>query len=299
MRKPDFFLVGAPRCGTTALHRYLAGNPQVYMTAVKEPYYFAPELVRPPLEMDEREYLGLFAEAGDALRVGEASPGYLYSEAAPLRIREFAPEARILINLRSPVDMIRSLHAQLLAMADEEIPDLETALEAEAARSKGERIPRGCKYPLFLRYREVTRFHDRVQRYFELFGRERVHVTLFDDLKRDARESYRAVCRFLELPDDSEAQFEVVNPSRRVRWPALQQFLRRSPEGFLRVARLVPRPLRRAVHQRLWSANLAANKQAAPTNDGLRLRLAEELRPEVERLGELLRRDLTHWSHVR
>src|SRR5262245_29668254 len=129
MRKPDFFIVGAPKCGTTAIFEYLAPHPEVFL-APKEPHFFGSD-IRSIRQVNEAEYLKLFGSAENELRLGDASVFYFYSNVAPQEIREFSPDARIIISLRNPVDMVYSLHSQLVFSLEDEIEDFETALRAE------------------------------------------------------------------------------------------------------------------------------------------------------------------------
>ena len=111
--KPNFFLVGAPRCGTTSMYAYLRSHPQIFMPeTAKEPHYFAPEeSLWYGKRIDDLEtYLALFTGARDAVRIGEASTHYLASPSAANSIYAFNPQARILIMLRSPVDLLYSLY---------------------------------------------------------------------------------------------------------------------------------------------------------------------------------------------
>ena len=113
--KPDFFIVGAPKCGTTALYTYLKQHPEIFMSPQKEPQFFANDVLG-----DRRhtctwaEYLSCFAAARGAKRIGEASVAYLGSPCAPKQIKMFNPAAKIIIMLRNPVDMMHSLHNQRL-----------------------------------------------------------------------------------------------------------------------------------------------------------------------------------------
>ena len=122
MRKPDFFIAGAPKCGTTAMHTYLQTHPEVFVSKVKEPSFFATDLHNSnPLVCNIEEYLSLFAEVRDEKRVGEASTGYFYSQNAAKELKEFNPSASIIIMLRNPVDMMYSLHGQLLYQGNEDL----------------------------------------------------------------------------------------------------------------------------------------------------------------------------------
>ena len=109
-RWPDTFVIGAPRCGTSAMHAYLGQHPQVYMSSRKEPLFFAPDLRGLPGDRigDTHAYLALFEDATDQRRVGEASPYYLYSAHASDAIRRQCPDPRIIVMLRNPADMMYS-----------------------------------------------------------------------------------------------------------------------------------------------------------------------------------------------
>ena len=184
-RWPDFFIVGAPKCGTTALYEYLRQHPSLFLPFHKEPLFFGDDLTRRYGRLTTDEYLALFNEADEGQRIGEASAWYLYSESAAREIASVSPSASIIAMVRQPVDMMYAQHSQLLFNRQEEIEDFGSALAAEPARRRGERLPPGPLRPETLRYRETSRYADQLQRYFDVFGRERVHVIVFDDF-RDA-----------------------------------------------------------------------------------------------------------------
>ncbi len=100
---PNFFLVGAPKCGTTAMFEYLAKHPDVFMPVRKEPMFFARDLDQATsadaryFTRDRERYLALFSGWRGERRIGEGSPWYLYSESAAREIKAFAPEALIMI----------------------------------------------------------------------------------------------------------------------------------------------------------------------------------------------------------
>jgi hypothetical protein len=136
-RRPDFFIVGAFKSGTTALYEYLRQHPQVFMPFHKEPLFFGDDLTRRYGRMTLDHYLSLFKEAGEGQRVGEASAWYLYSQCAANEIRGFSADAQIIVMLRNPVDVMHAQHSQLLFNAAEDIPDFGAALEAEPSRRNG------------------------------------------------------------------------------------------------------------------------------------------------------------------
>lgn len=139
MTRPNFFIVGAPKCGTTSLYEYLRSHPQVFMPEKKEPEHFSDDLDWRNVMLrhrvaDRDDYLSLFDPApAHAAAVGEASTWYLFSEAAAGAIHDFNPEARIIIMLRDPVKMMYSLHGQFLKDCNEVIEDFAQAIAAEPA----------------------------------------------------------------------------------------------------------------------------------------------------------------------
>ena len=127
---PGFFIVGAPKTGTSAMWRYLMDHPDVFMSAKKEPHYYATDIVDPIVRdpsLGIDWYLSLFRDAGDAKVVGEASIFYLFSKAAIPALRDAYPDAKILVMVRNPVDLIHSFHSQLLYSGQETEKSFERA----------------------------------------------------------------------------------------------------------------------------------------------------------------------------
>jgi hypothetical protein len=295
---PNFFLVGAPKCGTTAMFNYLAAHPDVFMPRTKEPKFFAPDLDE-GTRADERsfirdldEYLALFSDWRGERRVGEGSVWYLYSSVAAQEIKRFAPEARIIIMLRDPVETMYSLHAQRLVSGAEDLRSFDEALRAQEDRANGKRLPKYAFVVKGLLYRDVVQYASQVERYFDTFGRDRVLVLIFEEFAADPAYAYRQVCQFLEIDPTFVPTFERVNPSTVVRSRLVRDVLRFHPA--LIGNRLPVGPVRRN-WRRLKRALLAVNEtpQARPPLDPLlRAELAQRLASDVARLGRLLDRDL-------
>ena len=138
MPRPDFFVVGAFKSGSTALYEQLRRHPQIFMPFHKEPLYFGDDLTRRYGRMTEADYLRLFKDAKPRQRVGEASTWYLYSTSAAREIKDFSPDAQILVVLRNPVDVMYAQHNQLIFNVIEDIPDFAEALAAEPDRRAGQ-----------------------------------------------------------------------------------------------------------------------------------------------------------------
>jgi hypothetical protein len=299
---PNFFIVGAPKCGTTALYDYLAAHPDVFMSRRKELTFFPRDLDEgTPADdgyftRDLATYLGWFAEWNGEKRIGEGSVWSLYSEVAAQGIKEFSPQARIIMMLRNPVEMAYSLHAQRLASGAETVDSFTEALALEGQRAEGKRIPRNAFVVKGLQYREVARYADQVRRYLDEFGRDQVLILFFEDFTADPAGAYRQVCQFLDIDASFAPQFERVNANTVVRSRLLRNALRFKPR--LPGSR-DPGALRRH-WRRLRRRLLEANERTVarePLDSSLRASLADELRPDVEKLGGLIDRDLVaYWN---
>jgi len=278
--RPSFFIVGAPKCGTTSMYRYLEQHPQVFLPAQKELNFFADDLF--PDYIREPDYLALFRGAGDARAVGEASVWYLYSQAAARNIQAFDPAARIVVMLRDPVEMLYSLHSQHWFQGMEPEGDFRAALARPAPPT-----------PL-LDYRATARYAEQLQRYLDRFGAERVHVILYQDLKADLPAVYRDTLVFLGLEPDFVPDFRVHNANKAPRSGLLRR-LSQLPPGLLQpLRRLLPFGLRRRLIGAVtgWNARYAPRPALDPD---LAADLRRELAPEMEQLAAVIGRDLSAW----
>lgn len=296
MRNPDFFIVGAPKCGTTALYDYLKQHPEIFMPEAKEPHHFGKDLLRPsPSFRDVDKYLALFSTARDEKRLGEASTHYLYSRTAAAEIKHFNSAASIIIMLRNPVDMMYSLHSQCLYNGDEDITDFRAALDAGEDRKQGRRIPERAYLTHSLVYKEMAKYCEQVERYLAAFGEEKVKVIIYDDFKRDTSRVYADACAFLDVDQRFDPVISVLNSNKRARSESLQTFIERPPPTALKIVKaLSPHSLRIAVAANLRGLN-TDHKPRPPMPADLRRQLQEEFADEVTRLGSLLGRDLSRW----
>jgi hypothetical protein len=295
-RKPDFFIVGAPRCGTTALYSYLRQHPDLFLPEYKEPHYFNTDMTSGGAIRNEQEYLNLFAAARDHQRVGEASVYYLSSRAAPPAIKSYCPAAKIIMMLRDPVEVLYALHAHHLAAWIEDVWDFEQALALEEDRQRGLRLPAYNQDPHKLFYRQTVRFAQHYRNYRDAFGSENVHVIVYDDFKRDAAQAFRQTCAFLNVNPDVAIDFPVIWSNPGFRSPFLAKFLQHPPWWLRGPGRmLLPRKLRSRFVNTLWSWN-SVRTPRPPMPVEVRKCLVAQLTPEVEELSTLLGRDLSQWS---
>lgn len=294
MRGPDFLIVGAPKCGTTAMTRYLEAHPEVFVAHRKDLHYFGTDLnftQRP--QRDRAAYLAHFQDIGDARRVGEASVWYLYSARAAAEIFAENPQMRIIIMLRDPVSMMHALYTQLRfnGLGDENLPTFAEALAAEPARARGERLPPNTPLPEALLYRRAATFSEQVARYQAVFPPEQLHVILQDDMKADTAGAYRGALSFLGVDPDFEPDLQPVNANKVVRSEGLRRLVAHTPG---RLKSVVPSGMRRHLRKQVKRLN-SRHAKRPPLDASLRATLQAEMRPEIERLSVVIDRDLSSW----
>jgi hypothetical protein len=248
--------------------------------------------------LTEEDYLErYFSDTGGAVRVGDGSVWYLYTRKAAEEIRAWCPDARIIVLLRDPTEMLHSLHSQLVFNGDEDIDDFAAALDAEEDRRRGRRIPPGASCAEILFYRDIADYATQVSRFLDAFPADQVRILLFEDFVEDTPAAYRDTLEFLGVDPSFRPRLGVVNPNKVVRTRAAHEFLRRPPSLVRRVARaIVPSTRSRdALRRRLMRLNTRFVRRPGmdPT---LRATLRRELAPGVRRLGEILGRDLRAWT---
>jgi len=294
---PDFFIVGAPKCGTTSLHYYLQQHPQVFMAA-KELYYFGKDFTYREAPTSLAYYLSFFKDAPVNQLIGEASVWYLYSKSAAKEIKEMNPNAKIIIMLRNPVDMIYSLHSEQCYNGNENIASFEEALDAEDDRLQGKLIPPNIGCPLqALQYRQVGLYYQQVKRYLDVFGKAQVHCIFLSDLKYEVEKNFRKVLQFLQLDDRTSIDYSIQNKHKVAKSKALTHLLRnRSKRKMQLVKFLIPnRTWRHQIQKKLWKWNAKTVNQLE-LSPVLRTKLNTWFLPDIEQLERLLCRDLSSWK---
>ncbi len=297
MKEPNFFIIGAPKCGTTALSEYLRTHPQIYVSSPKEPHYFAEDYNNTPFQTWE-QYLSLFEEASDRhLAVGEASVHYLCSEMALEKIREFNPEAKIIVMLRNPIQLVHSYHAQLLYNTGEDRSDFETAWKLQSVRQGGQQIPKRCGNPRVLQYKQIGSLGSQMEKLLSLFPQNQVKAIVFDDFKASPQTVYEEALAFLGVPSDNRVDFPRINANKTHNLPWLGRFTEKTPTPILALTKKTQSWLGiESFGVMNVLRNLNAKPQARqPLAAEFRGTLIEEFRDETHKLSQVLHRDLSHW----
>jgi hypothetical protein len=319
---PNFFVIGAPRSGTTSMYEYLDAHPDVYMSTTKEPDFFADPLwdeVHPldgdPVERSIRDdaatnddlragldsYEELFARASNQARIGEASAIYLGHPTAAWHLRSYFPDAKFIVILRNPAERAfsHSVHAKRV-YADHGV----TSPWGAEGRSVDEEFTRAVDVACREGMPQVTvsepeiwvragYYHAHLTRWFELFDRDRFALFLFEELSSDARAVVQQVYGHLgiddgfELPTTEAFNASVVPKNQRL----FSAFTTTNP--LMRKARDLAPPKLHAFAVRTRNKYLGSGKP--PVEDDLGLKLASIYREDTERLQDLIGRDLSSW----
>lgn len=279
---PNLFLIGPPKAGTTALHRYLRDLPGVFMSTPKELRALAPDMYPDRPELSDADYAGRFASAPtDARYLGESSPFYLRSEIAPSRVAALSPNARMIVVIRHPVELIRSLHQQNVRDRSDPLLDLEAALMAETFRVRGIPFPAHATHTVspLLHYRRTATLAPQLARWLRLFARERFHFVSYAGLVHRTTSELERLHQFLGL-HVVPRPMSTANPSTEVRFPWLARWVTAPPSWLRHGARAIPSRARGPLVHRAWRLLLRQKGDAAPT------------RTSVERLLPLFREDI-------
>lgn len=309
-RLPNFFIIGAPKAGTTSLYHYLGQHPDIFMSAIKEPHFFAaeireehsdPELRRTAREnrglrdflagsmrekrlggivADWEDYVRLFANAINESALGEASPCYLWSPTAPGRIAERVPNAKILVMLRDPAERAFSQYLHGLGNGA-----IRWSFREHIQRNLRHGSGLFCVHYPFL---ELGLYFEQLRRYLERFG-SNVWVGFHEDFQNHALEVFQNICRFLGVapefsPDMSHRHLEAQVPRM-----AAIGWLKRS--GLWEsAASVTPAKLRPLIRRRLIRKPGTTRMDPAD-----RHYLVDFYREDIRKVASLLGRELDEW----
>jgi hypothetical protein len=295
MKKPNFFVIGAARSGTTSLYNYLKQHPDVFMSPIKETNFFAYEgedmefrsVIRFPVVTADA-YLALFQGASKEKAVGEASPLYLHSRYAAEGIREFCPEAKLIAILRHPVDRAYS-NFHLHLKAGEETRSFEKAIWQEQQGIADASLRFGQRN--YLRFGCYSRY---LSTYFQLFERRQIEVYLFDDLAANPLALMLKLFGFLEVdatfaPDVSLRHNAAGSPENRF-WQLLV-----TKNSFTRMLRKLLPAWARPHALSIQDAAQRKHLVKAKLSDELRRELTGFYRDDILKLQDLIQRDLSPW----
>jgi hypothetical protein len=293
---PDFLIIGAAKPGTTSLYHYLGQHPDVFVSPVKEPNFFAfaGEEVNFQGPKDSQninawsttalpEYRALFDEAGAASTVGEASFTSLYVPGAAERIRRHCPDAKLIALLRDPVDRAYSNFSMNKQANLEPCDEFADALDAEETRIQAGWSPAW-------HYRRLGFYHSQLAHYYERFPQDQIRVYLFEEFAENTRRVVQDTFDFLGVDPTFEPDVSKQHNRSGIPGFAPLRWLMRSRNPVRAAARtLTTLKMRKAIARRLldWTQETASPETARW--------LRRLYRPDLLALQSLLGRDLSHW----
>jgi hypothetical protein len=317
------FIVGAPRSGSTTMARWLQVHPQVLFPFVKEPHFFSQHDLRGLDDAElrrrvEHDFLDHYFPAPEpGQKVGaDCSVSYLYSPEQLEPALSLWPDSRFIVGVRDPLTLLPSLHKRLIFTGDETIRSFGDAWAAVPDRAAGRRIPWSTIDPRLLRYDQATLYGTYLERLFATVGRERCMVVVFDDLVADPAGQHNRLLDFAGLDPAPVPALKAEREGKAVRSLFLQQILNRPPRfllPYLTTLRFQRRFNKQAgrmdgetnlasrsksLRKRLLRWNRAPDeKQPIPV--GVQHDIQAHFQDEIDKLGELIGRDLSHWLQPR
>lgn len=300
---PNLFIVGAPKCGTTALAQYLNDHGGVAVSDPKEPGFWGSAQAIDANGKKYRSigsYLKLFSHMQNMPWRCDASTNILASASAIDDIEKATlGEARYIVMLRNPADLVFSLYREERYAMNEDETNIRIAWELQEARRRGDRIPARCSDPSKLQYREIACLGSQLERLLGRVERSRVHIVVLDDMRVDSRRVYVGVLKFLNLADDGRKNFEPVNTAKMHRYPKLAALVWRPPlylRPLISCARSIARVIGlRGIRAALIFKLTEHDKKPASMDASFYRYLQREFAEEVSLLEKNLGRTFSSW----
>ncbi len=199
--KPSFFIIGAPKCGTTSLYRYLTLHPNIIMSKPKEPHYFSNDINNGGVS-DLDRYLNCFTNdygKENIKEIGEASTLYLYSEIAVKNILRFNEDAKFIVMLRNPIDIAHTYHQLAMKVFGETQSNFVSAWDLQSKRMKGYKVPAACPDKKLLAYGEIAKLGKQVKKLLSVVDRKKIFFLLFDDFVKSTEKEHMSILAFLNV----------------------------------------------------------------------------------------------------
>ncbi len=286
---PNFFIIGAPKAGTTSLSEYLRVHPNVFFSKPKEPHYFNNDFeIRHTY--DYETYLTYFNKATSRHKaIGEGSIFYLYSQNAVLNILNLYKEAKFIVILRNPIDMVYSWHSQAIHSFGETETNFKRAWELQNFRKQGISVPRINRVKEALYYGELAKLGEQVARLLQKVDKSKIHFIIYDDFQKNTKAEYIKVLKFLNLQEWSPQTFETHNASKGYRNILLKNVL--DLVKYIKQKSGIKASFGLGIFGKLKNFNTTTRKRG-DLDSKFKTELIEYFKKDVKLLSDLIRRDL-------
>ena len=287
---PNFFIIGAPKCGTTSLSIYLAEHPNVVMSLPKEPHYFSTDIENGRIT-DQSKYLACFSANQNSSAIGDASTLYLYSKVAINNILAFNKDAKFIVMLRNPTEVAFSFHQLALKIFSETETNFEKAWYLQTERAIGNHVPKGCPDLKLLLYGEIAKFGFQVDRLLSKVNRHKVHFIYFDDFINKTDKIIQSVFNFLELTPNFQIDYQIHNKTKRIQYPQFTKMVNIA----LGVKKSLGIKSEFGIAARIHKKNITDGTPNQLNLSTLRM-LADYFEKDIQTLSTLLNKDFSNWS---
>ncbi|MEZ8225879.1 sulfotransferase domain-containing protein [Vibrio splendidus] len=211
-RYPNLYIVGAPKCGTTSIAKWLNEHGDCYLPTVKEPHYFNDDDGH-QMTKSKTEYLNLYQENHRILI--DASVWYLFSDSAISNIEKATnAKAKYIVCIRNPVEMVEALHAEQVLGGNEDIDDFTLAWSAQEARLVGKKLKRSTHAPRHLQYGLACKLGDQIEKMLQKVDHNRVKFVFLEDMKNEPQRVFDSICTFLCIKSIKKESFIKHNSSK-------------------------------------------------------------------------------------
>lgn len=301
--KPNLFIVGAPKCGTTALSMYLSGHRDIFVCDPKEPNFWSFDMDGSPDRNGDKvksleDYERLFAD-GAALKYRcDASTSYLWSASAiPAIIQQYS-NAKYIVMMRNPVDLAISLHREQLYAFKEDEADFEKAWGLLPNRRKGKSLPIHCINSKELDYEWCASIGTQIEKMLTIVPKNRVYFITLDELRRDSGAVYTATLAFLGLEDDERRDFDIINMAKAHKYPTLAKIILAPSNPLLRFIIMSLKQISRALGIRgirskfIKYFTVSAVKQPIISKE-FRTFLQSRFKDEIQLVNQLTNKDIS------
>lgn len=290
-RFPDFFIIGAPKCGTTSLFSWLQQHPDTCLP-VKEPNFLSRDLLDTSGEagaaQNEEEWRARLSPAGSEGKLtGESTPKYLYSDNALSELSAKAESVRLIVLLRNPVDLAVAMHAQNVRQGREKELDFAKAWDRGPMQSGD----------LMTDYRFWGRPGERLKLYLQKFPSDRLLVLILEEeMKHDPAAAHTRAVSFLRLKHHSLDSYSAKNPRKSYRSPWLQGLSRRFRRGAMAALDAFGmRPSGGTGLMRLFDMLNGSKPAKAEIDPEMRQKIALELSADAHLVAQLMGRQSLPW----
>jgi hypothetical protein len=310
--KPDFFIVGAAKSGTTSLYHYLGQHPEIYFSPIKEPNYFSDDIdvakfssiYKRNTFLDTEEYFSnkvlqnlsitfvrnithyerLFESGSNFKTRGESSTSYLYSNKAAKNIYDYNPRSKIIVVLRNPIERAFSHYKMALRSGHTKLSFKEAVEKDLRVKNKGWGISE-----LFI---DLGLYYDQLKRYYSIFPSDQIRVFLFSDLKNSTDKVLKDCFEFLEVQNVKIEDKTIYNPAKSPQNIWFNYYLTR-----IGLKNLLKKSVPESMINSIKKYFLKPDKNTLSENDfKFLLSIYEE---DIKKTAGLLKQDLSSWLNYK